>query len=259
MKKSTPSSIQNSKPKTQNSSSPVPNSKLKTQNFFPSPCLQLKTQNPKLKTLFFTALTALTAYTLTLTLRLLELPLWGSPHLHINGEPLLATHDAYGWIAGALGTGTLTGMPLSEILAALHSITGISLGTLSFWLPAILAPLVVIPICLICAFLGMAEAGIVAGLFAGGAIGFLARTRLGFGDTDVLSLFFPFAVAAGLLWAARPLVNTGWRRKGLKRGSGADMEASGDTDMHSQTPPCPPQGGTSEGKCRPEVQSSSES
>ena len=151
------------------------------------------------------------AYALCLSFRLIELPLWQAEHLWIDGEPLMATHDAYAWMAGAKGTGRKFGSPMSDMLAFLHALTGLKLGVINFWLPALLAPLVVIPTTFICWILNRDIAsGLVAGVLAGGATGFLLRTRLGFGDTDILTLFLPMAFGAGLVWYFNPKMRSTW-------------------------------------------------
>ncbi|MFW6324758.1 MAG: STT3 domain-containing protein, partial [Desulfovibrionales bacterium] len=136
-------------------------------------------------------LSALLAYSAGLFLRLLELPLWNHPMFHVSGEPLMATHDAYAWMAGAKGTGRNFGRPMSEMLRLVHSFTGLPLGTINFWLPALMAPLVAVPLAWLCAWWKRPEAGLSAGIISAGALGFLFRTRLGYGDTDILTLFLP--------------------------------------------------------------------
>jgi undecaprenyl-diphosphooligosaccharide---protein glycotransferase len=137
---------------------------------------------------------AVVAYGLSLFLRLVEFPLWMDPLFHITGEPLMATHDAYAWMAGAKGTGIQAGKPMSVLLQFAHTITGMSLSTLNFWLPALAAPLVAIPLALVCAWWMRPEAGISAGIIGAGTFGFLYRTRLGYGDTDILTLLFPLII-----------------------------------------------------------------
>jgi undecaprenyl-diphosphooligosaccharide---protein glycotransferase len=150
---------------------------------------------------------AATAYLLALALRLMELPLWSDTAFIIHGEPLMATHDAYGWMAGAKGTGTLTGRPMSLILKFGHSLTGLSLSTLGFWLPAIVAPLVVFPLALAFSWWNRPEAGITAGVIGGGAFGYLFRTRLGYGDTDILILVLLVTLAVSLVGLLTPYMS----------------------------------------------------
>ncbi|MDY7000157.1 MAG: STT3 domain-containing protein [Thermodesulfobacteriota bacterium] len=137
----------------------------------------------------------------SLGLRMFEYPAWCSPEFTVSGEKLMATHDAYAWLAGAKGTSRYATAPLSRFVAFLNSVTGLSLGTIGFWLPVFFAPLAALPLCILAGRLGRPEAGLAAGLAAASSIGFFVRTRLGFLDTDVLTLFF--ATASGswfLLW-----------------------------------------------------------
>jgi undecaprenyl-diphosphooligosaccharide---protein glycotransferase len=144
-------------------------------------------------------LVAFLAYVLGLALRLVEAPLWSIQALHVGGEPLLATHDAYGWLAGAQDSGRLSGRPMSLLLSFLHGTTGAPLGLIGFWLPVFAAPLVALPVCALCAYWGRAEAGMLAGLVTTGAYGYLFRTRLGYTDQDPFTLLFPLVLAAALI------------------------------------------------------------
>jgi dolichyl-diphosphooligosaccharide--protein glycosyltransferase len=156
----------------------------------------------------------LVGYGLGVALRLVELPLWSAAHLHIDGEPLLGTHDAYAWAAGAEGTGRLVGRAMSDMLAVFSALFQVPAGTAAFWSPALLAPLVALPVCWMCVLWAMPEAGILASTFTSGALGFFLRTRLSFGDTDVLSLFFVLSALATVLWALTLFAPGGlsWRR-----------------------------------------------
>ena len=131
-------------------------------------------------------------------LRLYEIPLWSADRFFVGSERLVATHDAYAWMAGAKGTSRYALEPLSELLAFLHAATGVALGNLGFWLPVILAPLVALPVAIQAWRLGRPEAGAVAGAMAAGSFGFLLRTRVGYLDTDVLTLFLAACAAAAV-------------------------------------------------------------
>ncbi len=130
-------------------------------------------------------------------LRCVEVPQWNDPRLMVAGERLMASHDAYAWLAGAKGFSRYATQPLSRLVALLHGVTGVSLGSLGFWLPVIMAPLAALPICLWLGRLGRVEAGLTAGLLASSGIGFLVRSRVGYLDTDVWSLFFAVGAASG--------------------------------------------------------------
>jgi len=149
-------------------------------------------------------------YIVSCLFRLLELPHWASPLLRVEGEPLMVAHDAYYWLAGAKGVSEATGHPLSEMLRFLHFLTGQPLGEIGFWLPVFIAPLVVVPVCILVRSWKMPEAGLVAGILASSSVGFLVRTRLGYLDTDMATLFFPATLATGLILWLTPLCRDGW-------------------------------------------------
>ncbi len=156
-------------------------------------------------------LACLLAYLACFTLRILEFPAWQADQFSIHGQYLMATHDAYVWLAGAEGINRKTGAPLSQMLAILHELTGFNLANIGFWLPAFLSPLVVLPIVLLGWREKQPEVGIASGIMAAGCLGFLMRTRLGFLDTDVLTLFFPVAVASGLIICLSAICRKRWR------------------------------------------------
>ena len=113
------------------------------------------------------------AYALTLGLRLYEVPKWNVPSLSVQGEKLLATHDAYAWVAGAKEVGRKSGAALSEITRYAHEWTGIKYGNLGFWTPALIAPLAVIPFILLGRLWDMEEGALTDRELASGGLGFL--------------------------------------------------------------------------------------
>jgi len=137
-------------------------------------------------------------YAAGVLLRLSEAPKWAGEALHAGGEKILATHDGYTWLAGALDLGRHAGAPLSTLVAFVSGVTGFSVGTAGFWMPVYLAPLAALPVCLAAGRAGRPEAGLLAGAWTVAAGGFLMRTRMGYLDTDVFSLFFALGAAAGL-------------------------------------------------------------
>ncbi|MFO7802524.1 MAG: STT3 domain-containing protein [Desulfovermiculus sp.] len=153
------------------------------------------------------------AYTLTLGLRLYEVPVWNNPSLSIQGEKLLATHDAYAWLAGAKDVGRQAGVALSSITYWLHSLTGIQYGNLAFWLPALISPLAVIPCILLGRHWRLEEGALTAGVLAAGCLGFLLRSRVGFYDHDILSLFFPLLFYVLLIMVYGQYLRPGWFKK----------------------------------------------
>lgn len=139
--------------------------------------------------------------TVGVLIRVTELPLWMAPYLWVGDEPLMATHDAYAWLAGAKGIGGYVDTWMARGIGAIHALTGLPLGVIGFWLPVVVTPVTSVPVCWLAFRLGVPEAGALAGVMAGTSLGFLARTRIGFCDTDILSLFFPTLVAVlGAVW-----------------------------------------------------------
>ena len=151
---------------------------------------------------------AVIAYILAVAIRLGETPKWDSPDYKIDGEYILATHDSYHWLAGAENFEFGQGHPMARFLAALHGITDLPLGNIGFWLPPFTASLVAAVMVIWAAILGARCAGISAGLLACFAPGFLARTLLGFCDTDLVTLLFSLLLGlAPALWL-RPWLNS---------------------------------------------------
>jgi len=153
----------------------------------------------------------LLAYATCVGFRIIEFPAWQAEHLHIQDEFLMATHDAYVWLAGAEQVNRKTDTPFSQMLFSLHNITGLNLANVSFWVPVIFAPLAALPLSVLALREKQPEAAVVSGIMAAGCLGFLLRTRFGFVDTDILALFFPLSVAAGLTIWLSLLCRTSWR------------------------------------------------
>lgn len=166
--------------------------------------MQLKTRQQ----LIFFSFIFLIIYFLGVSLRLWEWQFWNNRAYFLDGEPLMATHDAYAWLAGAIETGRLTNFPLSLILKYLHLLTGINVATLNFWLPVFIAPLACLPIIFICKIFDLEEAGLLAGAVAILGPGYLLRTRIGYGDTDILTIFLPLSYCAGLIYWLHPLLTS---------------------------------------------------
>jgi len=152
----------------------------------------------------------LITYSLTLGLRLYEVPAWNNQSLSIQGEKLLATHDAYAWLAGAKGVGRQAGVAFSSITSWLHSLTEIKYGNLAFWLPAFIAPLAVIPCILLGWHWRLEEGALTTGVLAAGCLGFFLRSRVGFYDHDILSLFFPLLFYVLLIMVYAEYLRPGW-------------------------------------------------
>lgn len=139
-----------------------------------------------------------------ISIRLAEFPAWNDAAFLIQNERLMATHDAYAWLAAAKDIGAYTGHAFSRLLAFLHQVTGMELSEVGFWSPIMLVPLLAVPSCLLAWTLGRPEGGLVFGILATSGLGFLVRTRLGFCDTDLIALIFPLAVSCALAaWLIR--------------------------------------------------------
>lgn len=134
-------------------------------------------------------------------LRMLEWLQWDDPEFRLGEEWLLATHDAYHWVAGAEGFSFGAGHPMAELLRLMAEALGTYPAAVAFWFPPVLASLVAGIVAAWGWALGSLEAGVSAGLITSLAPGFLARTLLGFYDTDLVTLFFPlFMTLAPMCW-----------------------------------------------------------
>lgn len=173
---------------------------------------------------------------LAFLIRLLEWPCWQNPEYRLGNEMLLATHDAYHWLAGAEGFGLAKDHPMSVFLRFLSSISGIEAANMAFWLPAVMTSLVAGLVQIWCRFLGSMTAGIAAGLIASISPGFLARTLLGYYDTDLVTLFFPLLVSLlPAVWTMRFMLAPGYALKRL-------LPAFRTDPAKSSLPSCSPPG-----------------
>ena len=157
------------------------------------------------------AVGCLLAFLVCFSLRAIGLRYLANPRFYVLGVPLLPTPDAYTWVAGARGLSKDSWKALSYLIAFVHRFTGANLASIDVWLPVIMAPLVVIPVAILCAVWGAPEAATVAGIMAGGVPAFLLRTRFGYGDTDILTLFLPLMFIVFLWWWLR----SSFRGRGL--------------------------------------------
>lgn len=152
------------------------------------------------------------AFGLSAALRFIEYGFWQAEHLIVGAEPLMATHDAYAWLAGAKGIGDYVASPFTSMIRWIHQLTGMELGTVGFWLPIMTVPWLALPACLLARVMRMTEAGVIFAVMSGSSIGFLVRTRLGFCDTDLVALFFPLAFACALAAWLVTQTRPGWGR-----------------------------------------------
>ncbi len=164
-----------------------------------------------IKFIFYFLLTCALAF----ALRLLEWPSWQNPEYRLGDQMLLATHDAYHWLAGAVGFGRAIDHPMAINLRVISRLLDVMPANAAFWFPAFLASLVAGMVFAWCALLGSMQAGIAAGLIASISPGFLARTLLGYYDTDLVTLFFPLVISIiPALWCGRFLLlppKSGWK------------------------------------------------
>ena len=150
---------------------------------------------------------ALITFGLALALRFAEWPAWQDPEFRLGQEWLLATHDAYHWVAGAENFGLAKDHPMALMLKGLADFLHTPPATVAFWFPMLLASLVALIVFAWVWALGSMEAGIAAGLLTSISPGFLARTLLGFYDTDLVTLFFPlFITLIPATWAMRYMI-----------------------------------------------------
>ena len=76
---------------------------------------------------------------LAFALRMLEWPCWQNPEYRLGSEWLLATHDAYHWVAGAEGFGHAVGHPMAVMLRGMADLLGTYPAAVAFWFPALLS------------------------------------------------------------------------------------------------------------------------
>ena len=149
-------------------------------------------------------------YAIVLAFRLSFAGRWDHPELWVNGERILATHDAYFWLAKAKGVGIVEGYPLAEAAKFIHNFFGFGLGSIGFWTPAFMGALVGV-LCFLWGWLiAGRNAGIIAGLIGSLTPGFFYRSRLGYFDTDLFTLLMPMLVAWLLAYWASKHMKKGW-------------------------------------------------
>jgi dolichyl-diphosphooligosaccharide--protein glycosyltransferase len=157
-----------------------------------SPLSVTDSPGPRRFSLFWRAsVLILLTFGMTLALRMLEWPSWQNPEYRLGQEWLLATHDAYHWVAGAEGFERGAGHPMSEMLRLLSDLAGMPPSSLAFWLPPLIVGLTAVLMFLWVWAIGGMEAGLCAGVLCTLAPGFLARTLIGYYDTDLVTLCFP--------------------------------------------------------------------
>ena len=107
---------------------------------------------------------------LAFALRMLEWPCWQNPEYRLGSEWLLATHDAYHWVAGAEGFGHAVGHPMAVMLRGMADLLGTYPAAVAFWFPALLSCFVAVIVYAWVWALGSMEAGVAAGLQETGSL-----------------------------------------------------------------------------------------
>lgn len=123
----------------------------------------------------------------------------------------MSTHDAYFWLAGAEGVGPAANSPLARFAGLLARATDVPAATIGFYAPAFFAGLVGVATLLWAWSLAGIEAGVCAGTLAAIFPGFYFRSRLGYYDTDSVTLLFPLLISWFLMaWTAPRLKPKSW-------------------------------------------------
>ena len=136
-------------------------------------------------------------FAITVFARFLEFPFWETGANMVGDEFLLATHDAYHWIAGADGFEFGAGHPMSEFARIVAELFGSTPAKVGFWLPVVMGGIFAASVCAWGVAYNAPLSGMCAGVLASLSPTFLARTLLGFYDTDLVIL--TFAVILGLV------------------------------------------------------------
>ena len=153
------------------------------------------------------------AYFVSVGLRMSEFPNWNTDALRIHGDFLLATHDAYLWLAEVVEKTPIGRQPISDLVLWLSRLTGASLDNTAFWAPPLVASLVAVVTVLWLWRLGALPAAILAGPASAIAPSFFFRTRLGYYDTDIVTLLFPLAFSWALANWLMPHLRSSWPTK----------------------------------------------
>jgi len=130
-----------------------------------------------------------------------------NPEYFYNGSVIpLWTADSglYGFYANQLIEGS--NYPLiSEYMPAyflywIHGLTGISIDNLLYFAPIFLSSLIIVPAILIANIYRFAYIGLYAAMIGGVTTSYYYRTHLGYYDTDILNVFFPFLSITFLIY-----------------------------------------------------------
>ncbi len=128
----------------------------------------------------------------------------------LNGQPLpIWSPDAglYGYYAKQI-LGGHTYPFVSEympgyVIAGVVKLSGFSIDSIMFWLPAVLSSLIVLPVLMAAHAYRQDTLGLIAALLAATSANFYTRSHLGYMDTDVLNVFFPWMAIAYWIYALK--------------------------------------------------------
>lgn len=169
---------------------------------------------------------ALMGYGVTLAIRLMDVGNWAGPGLLAGGERLLATHDSYGWLAGAKGVSHFSQYGMSAFTQLLASVFGAPLWKIAFWTPAYLGSFVAVGTALWGWLLGGRRAAIAAGCIGALSPGFYYRSRLGYFDTDPFTLLMPLLLGFMLAHLLSFCCTRGWFATPEERQEGEPLPAA---------------------------------
>lgn len=161
------------------------------------------------------------AWAVAFGLRMFDLPTWSHPALSVGAEHILSTHDSYLWLAAAEGVRGVSLTLMPQFVSLVHTVTGMSLGEVAFWMPAVLSGLLGVGCVLWGWLLGGRWAGLVAGLLGANAPGFFYRSRLGYYDTDLFILALPLLATWAVAWLLAGRVRSSWEPS-MNEGPGPD-------------------------------------
>ncbi|MGE4265203.1 MAG: STT3 domain-containing protein [Desulfovibrio sp.] len=173
----------------------------------------------------YLALLAALGFCATLAVHLLEAPRWNALAYMAAGERILATHDAYCWLAGAKGVGGFTDFGMAALARQLARLTGAPLWAIGFYAPPVLGSLAAIVTGLWAWRLAGRRAAILAGLIGGLAPAFYYRSRLGYFDSDPFTLLMPLLLGLFLAGLIAPCCTRAWAISQAEREDPAPVPA----------------------------------
>jgi len=163
---------------------------------------------------------AVAGYLVSLAMRLLELPFWSGPEFFVGQERLLATHDAYCWLAGAKGVNGYAGFGMARLAALLASLSGAPLWQVGFWGPPLLGSLTAVITGLWAWLLAGRQAAILPALLGALSPGFFYRSRLGYYDSDLFTQLMPLLLGFCLAVLVARCCSRSWLASGAERQAG---------------------------------------